>query len=127
MSIKTEVFGALTTILGTGVSVYQINRPTTNYNMPCVIFNQISTGPNNTKDGASITDDNRFQINIHTTQSAECNTIADTIRSGFDYYSSGNIQIVFFDDQQDADFVMNAGTLGEYSISQDYIIRYNRQ
>ena len=126
MSIKSEIFGALTSILGTGVSVYQVNRPTTNYNMPCVIFNQISTGPNNTKDGPSVTDDSRFQMDIHSLDSAECNTIASTLRSGFDYYSSGVIQIVFFDDQQDMGYEMGAGTKGEYSISQDYIVRNNR-
>jgi hypothetical protein len=126
MSIKSEIFGALTTILGTGVSVYQMNRPTTNYNMPCVIFNQISTGPNNTKDGASITDDSRFQINIYSTSSTGVNSISETIRNGFDYYSGGNIQKAFFQDQQDLDFTMIAGTFGEYSISQDYIVRFNR-
>lgn len=126
MSLKVDIYDALENILSTGVSVYQITRPTTSYNLPCIVFNQISTGPNNTKSGASITDETRFQFDIYDRSSTGVESVAETLRNGFDYYEGVNIQKVFFQDQQDADFDMNAGTLGEFRIIQDYIIRYNR-
>ena len=73
---------------------------------PFIVYAVESTGPNNTKDGASITDAYEVQISIFSEAFTEATTVAETVRETLDYISHGiyngiHVQSISYNNEND--------------------------
>jgi len=73
---------------------------------PFIIYSIDDTNPNNTKNGASITDEVQVQITTFSTTYSETTDISETIREALDYIAGGTyngiiVQSISFSDEDD--------------------------
>lgn len=58
-----------------------------NYDIPCIVFSEISTTPNATKSGVSTMDESLYQLDIMASTRANAETLANLVRTALDYAS----------------------------------------
>jgi hypothetical protein len=128
MTVDTIIFGilsgnnAVTGIVGNRIFPSQAPQTTA---FPFVVFETISTMPNNTKSGASEMDKYRIQITTLSKDNNQANNIADKVRAALDYYKSGDVQLISFQAQNSA-FDNISGQDGIYLKYQDYFLTLSR-
>lgn len=128
MSVDSIIFGilsgnsAVTGIVGT--KIYPSQAPQTTQ-FPFVVFETISTMPNNTKSGVSEMDRYRIQVTTLAKENNQANDIADKIRTALDYYKSVNVQLISFQSQNSA-FDNISGQDGIFLKYQDYFLTLSR-
>jgi hypothetical protein len=128
MTVDTIIFGilsgnsAVTGIVGS--RIYPSQAPQTT-SFPFVVFETISTMPNNTKSGASEMDKYRIQVTTLSKDNNQANDIANKVRAALDYYKSGNVQLISFQAQNSA-FDNISGQDGIYLKYQDYFLTLSR-
>lgn len=93
---------------------------------PLIVFTQVSKTPDNTKDGGSVIDTTRMQIDVYDKNHANTGLIAQQIRAALDGYEGVNnghsIQSIYFERESE----QFDGTQEVYRISTDYFIRENK-
>jgi hypothetical protein len=128
MSVDSIIFGilsgnsAVTGVVGT--KIYPSQAPQTTQ-FPFVVFETISTMPNNTKSGVSEMDRYRIQVTTLAKENNQANDIADKIRTALDYYKSVNVQLISFQSQNSA-FDNISGQDGIFLKYQDYFLTLSR-
>jgi hypothetical protein len=128
MTVDTIIFGilsgnsAVTGVVGTKIYPSQAPQLTS---FPFVVFETISTMPNNTKSGASEMDKYRIQVTTLSKDNNQANDIADKVRAALDYYKSGDVQLISFQAQNSA-FDNISGQDGIYLKYQDYFLTLSR-
>jgi hypothetical protein len=128
MTVDTIIFGilsgnsAVTGVVGTKIYPSQAPQSTS---FPFVVFETISTMPNNTKSGASEMDKYRIQVTTLSKDNNQANDIADKVRAALDYYKSGDVQLISFQSQNSA-FDNISGQDGIYLKYQDYFLTLSR-
>jgi len=128
MTVDTIIFGilsgnsAVTGVVGT--KIYPSQAPQTTQ-FPFVVFETISTMPNNTKSGVSEMDRYRIQVTTLAKENNQANDIADKIRTALDYYKSVNVQLISFQSQNSA-FDNISGQDGIFLKYQDYFLTLSR-
>jgi hypothetical protein len=128
MSVDSIIFGilsgnsAVTGVVGT--KIYPSQAPQTTQ-FPFVVFETISTMPNNTKSGVSEMDKYRIQVTTLAKENNQANDIADKIRTALDYYKSVNVQLISFQSQNSA-FDNISGQDGIFLKYQDYFLTLSR-
>ncbi len=128
MSVDSIIFGilsgnsAVTGVVGTKIYPSQAPQAT---QFPFVVFETISTMPNNTKSGVSEMDRYRIQVTTLAKENNQANDIADKIRTALDYYKSVNVQLISFQSQNSA-FDNISGQDGIFLKYQDYFLTLSR-
>ncbi len=92
MSAGVVIYQALsnnstvTAIVGSGTNcrIYPLIQ-NQNYDIPAIIYSEISTTPNATKSGVSTMDESLMQLDIIATTRANAQTLASAVRSVLDY------------------------------------------
>lgn len=82
-------------IIATGASVF-VNSISQGTTAPFILVTQVSRIPSETKDGASITDTFRVQVDSWDTSISTARDINDAVKSALDTYSGteGNVKII---------------------------------
>lgn len=128
MSVDSIIFGILSgnsAVTGVvGAKIYPSQAPQLTA-FPFVVFETISTMPNNTKSGASEMDKYRIQVTALSKDNKQANDIADKVRAALDYYKSGDVQLISFQAQNSA-FDNISGQDGIYLKYQDYFLTLSR-
>jgi hypothetical protein len=91
-------------------------------NSPYMVYTVISNIPSKRKNGVSITDIMRLQVDIYATSAKSCNTLYESLRTALDYKSSGSITHISYDSHWD-DFDEAADY---YCRSVDFLLRIKR-
>ena len=91
-----------------------------------VVYHLIDTVPENTKDGVSLLDEARVQVNCFSPVKSNCNTLATNIRTALDRYrgTAGSMtidKIIFQDARNDYDIDRKI-----YQVQQDFILRHKK-
>jgi len=89
---------------------------------PYMVYTVISNVPSKRKNGVSITDIMRLQVDIYATSAKSVNTLCESLRTALDYTSSGSITHISYDSHWD-DF---DETADYYRRSVDFLIRIKR-
>jgi hypothetical protein len=128
MTVDSIIFGilngnsAVTGVVGSKIFPSQAPQTTP---FPFIVFETISTMPNNTKSGPSEMDQYRIQVTTLSTENNQANDIADKVRSALDYYKSGDVQLISFQAQNSA-FDNISGQDGIFLKYQDYFLTLSR-
>lgn len=128
MTVDSIIFGilngnsAVTGVVGSKIFPSQAPQTT---QFPFIVFETISTMPNNTKSGPSEMDKYRIQVTTLSTENNQANDIADKVRSALDYYKSGDVQLISFQAQNSA-FDNISGQDGIFLKYQDYFLTLSR-
>lgn len=98
-----------------------------NTQFPLIVFTHVSKVPTNTKDGGSVVDESRVQVDIYSKNHPEAGSINDAIRTALDGYQNANIQghnidRIYFERQSEA-FDEEQQV---YRISTDFFIREHK-
>ena len=93
-------------------------------NLPAVVYSQIDTDPNDTKNGVSLLDEIQIEVDAHSETYAGAEDLAAAIRTALDRYTGTangvKVQSVQFNNESDTlEKVQN----GLYTITQDYTFR----
>jgi len=89
---------------------------------PCIIYQDISNAPTDTKDGVSTLDVRRFQIDVYSETRAEAETVNGLIRTALDRQSGTiagiNVDKVIYDSESDFfdDIAQSYRVMSEYRI-----------
>jgi hypothetical protein len=113
---------AVTGVVGSKIFPSQAPQTT---QFPFIVFETISTMPNNTKSGVSEMDKYRIQVTTLAKENNQANDIADKVRSALDYYKSGDVQLISFQAQNSA-FDNISGQDGIFLKYQDYFLTLSR-
>jgi len=104
--------------------IYPISAPL-NAAYPLVNITTVSTTPTNTKDGGSVVDTSRVQIDVYAKEHSESGAIAKLIRQALDGYHGNfdghRINRIYF--ERESESFDSEQRL--YRISTDYFIREN--
>lgn len=94
---------------------------------PYVIYQDVTTLPNDIKDGPSPLDQVRIQIDSYAKSKAEADTIAAAVRTALDRYS-GTVESVTIDSIKFLDQFDNAfeEELSIYRVTQEFEVRQKR-
>jgi hypothetical protein len=128
MTVDSIIFGilngnsAVTGVVGSKIFPSQAPQTTS---FPFIVFETISTMPNNTKSGPSEMDQYRIQVTTLSTENNQANDIADKVRSALDYYKSRDVQLISFQAQNSA-FDNISGQDGIFLKYQDYFLTLSR-
>ena len=128
MTVDSIIFGilngnsAVTGVVGSKIFPSQAPQTTS---FPFIVFETISTMPNNTKSGPSEMDQYRIQVTTLAKENNQANDIADKVRSALDYYKSGDVQLISFQAQNSA-FDNISGQDGIFLKYQDYFLTLSR-
>ena len=103
------------------------NKSEPNAAFPFIIYQTESTLPNNTKDGASITDAIELDISIFATTYSEATDLGEKVREALDYVAAGtyntiNLQSISFENE-DNDYDSDIMPHGVYLKTQTYNCR----
>lgn len=102
--------------------IYTQNAPL-NETYPLVTYSLASKTPRNTKDGGSVVDTSRIQIDVYSELALNAGQINDAVRSALDGYSATNnghrIDAIYFEQQRE--FFDSVQRI--YRISTDYFVR----
>lgn len=93
-------------------------------NLPAVVYSQIDTDPNDTKNGVSLLDEIKVEVDAHAGTYAGAEDLASAIRTALDRYTGTangvKVQSIQFNNEADTlEKVQN----GLYTITQDYTFR----
>ena len=101
------------------------NDPT----LPFIVYQIVTSTPNNTKNGVSSYDYITAQITIVDSSYANLITLSNHVRTALDYISGTfegvEVDKIFFDNSIET-FDQDSGTNGIYQIAQDYRFNINR-
>jgi hypothetical protein len=128
MTVDSIIFGilngnsAVTGVVGSKIFPSQAPQTT---QFPFIVFETISTMPNNTKSGVSEMDKYRIQVTTLAKENNQANDIADKVRSALDYYKGGDVQLISFQAQNSA-FDNISGQDGIFLKYQDYFLTLSR-
>lgn len=109
-----------------GSKIYPVKAPQ-KVNVPFVVFRENTTLPVNAKDGVASKELKQLQVDTYATSYLTAHEIATAIRSILDNWSGtiGGVTIrqMWFDDQDDGDFIED---LGFFGVSQSYEVKVER-